>query len=68
VRLRWTGDKPGVGVIRAAIFSLLGGIAEMVTYVRQRRTDGTLTFEVVTGFVDEAPFKPHGHTLRLVVV
>jgi hypothetical protein len=68
VRLRWTGDERGVGVIRAAIFSLLGGIAEMATYVRQRRTDGTLTFEVVTGFVDEAPFKPHGHTLRLVVV
>jgi hypothetical protein len=68
VRLRWTGDEPSVGGTRAAIFSLLGGIAEIATYVRQRRTGETLTFEVVTGFVDETPFKPHGHTLRLVVV
>jgi hypothetical protein len=68
VRLRWMGDGPGVGVIRAAIFSLLGGIAETATYVRQRRTDEALSFEVVTGIVDEAPFKPHGHTLRLIVV
>jgi hypothetical protein len=74
VQLRWTGDEPGVGVIRASIFSLLGGIAEPCSYIRQRRTEaregsgGSLTFDVVTGIVDEAPFKPHGHTLRLSVV
>jgi hypothetical protein len=73
VRLAWTGDEPGVGVIRAAIFSLLGGIAEPASYIRQRPaqasngSDETLTFEVVTGIVDETPFKPHGHTLRLQV-
>ena len=73
VELDWTGDEPGVGVIRAAIYGLLGGIAEGSSYVRQRRTatsEGsgeTLTFEVVTGIVDETPFKPHGHTLRLTV-
>ena len=60
-----------MGEIRASIFGLLGGIAEPSTYIRQRRTESSagsatiLTFEVVTGIVDEMPFKPHGHTLRL---
>jgi hypothetical protein len=72
VELGWTGDDAGVGVIRAAIFALLGGIAEPASYVRQRRdaSDGSgvrLAFEVVTGIVDERPFAPHGHTLRLSV-
>lgn len=73
VQLGWTGDEAGVGRIRASIFSLLGGIAESSSYVRQRRLESTkssgaaLTFDVVTGIVDEAPFKPHGHTLRLSV-
>jgi len=73
VRLSWIGDDPGVGVIRAAIFGLLGGIAEPASYIRQRRPDSgagsgeLLTFDVVTGIVDEKPFKPHGHTLRLSV-
>lgn len=74
VQLRWTRAEAGVGAIRAAIFGLLGGIAEPASYVRQRRTDSTagsstlLSFEVVTGIVDEQPFMPHGHTLRLEVV
>jgi hypothetical protein len=73
VRLRWIGDEPGIGLIRAAIFGLLGGIAEPASYVRQRRTASSgdsgeaLTFDVVTGIVDEVPFKPHGHTLRFSV-
>ncbi len=67
VQLDWTGDEPGVGAIRATIFSLLGGITEPSTYVRQHRTDVALTFDVVTGIVDDVPFKPHGHTLRLSV-
>ena len=67
VQLDWTGDEPRVGAIRATIFSLLGGIAEPSTYVRQRRSDVALTFDVVTGIVDDMPFKPHGHTLRLSV-
>ena len=73
VELGWTGDEAGVGVIRAAIFALLGGIAEPASYIRQRKTDASngsaamLTFEVVTGIVDEAPFTPHGHALRLSV-
>jgi len=74
VQLRWTQGQAGVGAIRASIFTLLGAIAEPSSYIRQRRTESapaspeTLTFEVVTGIVDEAPFKPHGHTLRLSVV
>jgi hypothetical protein len=73
VQLRWTGEEAGVGVIRASIFSLLGEIAEPSSYIRQRRSDSspgsseTLSFEVVTGIVDETPFKPHGHTLRLSI-
>jgi hypothetical protein len=73
VQLGWAGDHAGIGVLRASIFGLLGGIAEPATYVRQRRTgtgEGSqevLTFEVVTGIVDDDPFKPHGHTLRLTV-
>ena len=73
VQLRWTDDQAGVGLIRASIFTLLGEIAEPSSYIRQRRTESapgspaTLTFEVVTGIVDETPFRPHGHTLRLSV-
>jgi hypothetical protein len=73
VQLDWRGDESGVGGIRATIFSLLGEIAEPSTYVRQHRTDPgggsgvALTFDVVTGIVDDVPFKPHGHTLRLTV-
>jgi len=67
VQLGWTGGDAGVGAIRASIFALLGGIAEPCSYVRQGRADSALTFDVVTGIVDETPFKPHGHTLRLNV-
>jgi hypothetical protein len=75
VELAWTGDETGLGVIRAAVFALLGGVAEPATYVRQRRTvanddsaAAAVAFDVVTGIVDELPFTPHGHTLRLSVV
>jgi hypothetical protein len=71
VQLGWTGDQAGVGRIRASIFSLLG--AEPSSYVSQRRMELSersavaLWFDVVTGIVDEVPFTPHGHTLRLTV-
>jgi hypothetical protein len=73
VQLGWTGDDAGVGVIRAAMFGLLGSIAEPSSYISQRRTglgdesNVMLAFDVVTGIVDETPFTPHGHTLRLSV-
>jgi hypothetical protein len=73
VELAWEGEEAGVGLIRASVFGLLGAIAEPASYIRQRRTavgGGSaekVTFEVVTGIVDETPFKPHGHVLRLNV-
>jgi len=74
VSLRWTGETPGIGDIRAALFSLIGSFAELSTYVRQRQieetADGerTVLFEIVTGFLDaESRFAPHGHTVRVHV-
>jgi hypothetical protein len=70
---RWDDDERGEGVadaIRASMFRLLGSIAEPSSCIRQRRTgsgDEMLTFDVVTGIVDEMPFEPHRHTLRLSV-
>jgi hypothetical protein len=69
VDLRWLGETKGLGEIRAAIFALVGGFAELSTYVRQRADDDSIVFEVVTGFLDgESRFDPHGHTLRLSVL
>ena len=74
VSLYWTGETPGVGEVRAAVFSLAGSFAELSTYVRQRRIEETadgdriLLFEIVTGFLDgETRFAPHGHTVRVHV-
>ena len=74
VSLRWTGETPPVGEVRAAVFSLVGSFAELATYVRQRGIeeiddgDRTFLFEIVTGFVDgESRFAPHGHTVRVHV-
>src|SRR4030081_262683 len=58
-----------IGQIRAALFSLLGQVAETVTYVRQRRTPADSTsdvaFDVATGIPSgDGPFAPHGHLLR----
>ena len=41
VSLYWTGETPGVGEVRAAVFSLAGSFAELSTYVRQRRIEET---------------------------
>jgi len=74
VSVRWTGETPSVGEVRAAVFSLVGSFAELSTYVRQHRIeetedgDRTFLFEIVTGFVDrESRFAPHGHTVRVHV-
>jgi hypothetical protein len=41
-------------------------VAETASYVRQRRGEGLLTFEVATGIVgDDASFATHGHVLFL---
>jgi len=67
--LRWTGELAGVGLARAAVFSLIGSFAESATYVRQRRIgDDRLRFEVGTGEVaPDARFQPHGHTVVIDV-
>ena len=73
LRLRWTAQGRRVGQIRAAVFALVGGFAEVATYVRQRRImatedgDETLLFEIVTGILDDGTFAPHGHTVRITV-
>jgi hypothetical protein len=68
VDLVWRGDGDGVGAIRAAVFALAGSVAEPASYVRQRRDDGALLFELVTGMVGEdSHFSPHGHAVRFRV-
>jgi hypothetical protein len=68
VGLRWTGETDRIGEVRAAVFSLVGGFAEVFTYVRQRRGGDAVVFEVVTGILgEESSFSPHGHSLRLSV-
>lgn len=68
VELDWQGDGDSVGQVRSAVYALLGSVAEAATYIRQRRQDGALVFEVVTGMVGEdIAFAPHGHALRVRV-
>ena len=67
VELRWTGETDRIGEVRAAVFALVGGFAEVSTYVRQRRGADAVVFEVVTGILDAERFAPHGHTVRLIV-
>ena len=70
IELEWTGAKDSIGEVRAAVFALVGSIAEMSTSVRQNpdRSSGVLSFDVVTGFVgNEGRFAAHGHALRLAV-
>lgn len=64
VDLTWTGERAGVGEVRRAVYALAGAVAETATYVRQRRSDRFLTFELVTGIIDaDAHFAPHGHVV-----
>ena len=54
--------------LRQAAWTILGAVAELSSLVRERRTEGAVTFEVVTGNpADGGQFATHGHTLRLVV-
>ncbi len=71
LQLRWTGEEPRVGQIRAAVFALVGSFAEAATYVRQRRitvtTGETLIFEIAAGSLSDGTFAPHGDTVRMTV-
>jgi hypothetical protein len=64
VRLRWAGVGNGPAA-QAAVFALLGEIAESATYVRKR---GEGVYEVATGVLEgDSEYAPHGHTLVLHV-
>ncbi len=76
VELSWTGDPRDSRAARAAVFALVGSIAESATYVRQRRDSGgdvdagrpgeELRFEVATGMLaPDTEFATHGHVLIL---
>jgi hypothetical protein len=69
VDLLWRGDGHSTGAIRAAVFALAGSVAETASYLRQRRDDGAIVFELVTGMIGEdLPFAPHGHAVRFTVL
>jgi hypothetical protein len=54
--------------LRQAAWTIAGGVAEMSAHVREKRDDGGVTFEIVTGNPqDSGPFATHGHTLKLVI-
>jgi hypothetical protein len=68
VELSWIGKPAGPGAVRRVVFELIGSIAETATYVRERRAEDAVTFELVTGLIGEdTHFAPHGHTVRLKV-
>jgi hypothetical protein len=53
--------------VRQSVWSLLGGVAELTTFVRETRSGGSISFEVVTGIPPGGSFATHGHVLRLQV-
>lgn len=64
--LTWQGRMGDLRGLRAAAYSLIGSVAETASYVRQRRGEGVLTYEVATGIVgNDAHFATHGHVLFL---
>jgi hypothetical protein len=75
LEVEWLGEAPGVGEVRAAVFSLIGSFAEAATYVRQRLTEKNgvgfalrVRFEIGTGeLAPETRFLPHGHAVIINV-
>ena len=64
VHLRERRPTEGVGALRAAVYRLLGLVAEISTYVRQRRDPAE--FEIITGLPPgDGPFATHGHSVIL---
>jgi hypothetical protein len=69
VDLEWTGPAPSRRQQRAAIFALIGTIAEPATAVHEHAREDGATFQVVTGLLEgDGPFTSHGHTVFLRVV
>jgi hypothetical protein len=79
VELRWLGRPEDVRAVRAAIYSLVGEVAESATYIRQRRDQPvgdvdqpiggeSIFYEVATGMLGpDTTYTPHGHVLVLRV-
>jgi hypothetical protein len=53
--------------IRQSVWSIVGGIAELTTLVRETQKGTAVSFEVVTGIPPGGQFATHGHTLRIEV-
>lgn len=54
--------------IRQSVWSILGGVVELSTLVRESASGDAVRFEVVTGIPpDEGRFATHGHTIRIEV-
>jgi hypothetical protein len=68
VTLGWSGPPGSRREIRAAVYSLLGEIAESVSFVRQRAGEHGLEFVACTGMLhSDGPFAGHGHLLHITV-
>lgn len=79
VELGWLGRHEDVRAVRAAVYALIGEVAESATYIRQRRDEpvgdvdqpiggDSLFYEVATGMLaPDTRFTPHGHVLVLRV-
>jgi hypothetical protein len=54
--------------LRQVVWSILGGVAELSTHVRETQVGESVRFDVVTGIAPgDGRFATHGHTLRLNV-
>jgi hypothetical protein len=59
-------DKKRPRELREAVWTILGGVAELSTHVHETQAEGSVLFEVVTGIPpNQGPFATHGHTLRI---
>ena len=68
VTVIWKGGPVQLREIRAAVFRLVGEVAEESTFVRQVVTDAPIAYHVTTGMLDEeSSFAPHGHLMLIRV-
>jgi hypothetical protein len=79
LELAWKGAGGDLRAVRAAVYALVGEVAESATYVRQRveppaadvdagAPGARVFFEVATGMLDgDTPFASHGHVLLVRV-
>jgi hypothetical protein len=65
VALEWVRAGGRARELRADVFSLIGQIAESVTFVEQQVAGDEVVFDLVTGMPDQGAFVGHGHLLQL---